>query len=380
MAENRLTARDLRGIIIFAALVYLAIVFIGAIAKVIVVFSIILLLTLILNPVVTWLERCRIPRFVSALVIAILLLGLLALIAWAVVPRVIAEFSSLISHIPGYLARLRDWTAERFPDLARQIPVSSEAIVRRGLERIVPLLGGITGYALSLADVLVSAFIIFISTIYSLSNPRPMAQGFLALFPQRYRPKVIETTYEISLQMRAWAFGTLIAMAMIFGLTWIALTLLKVQASFLLGLFAGVMEVVPVLGPVISGAFAVLVALGQSPILALWVLIVFIGIQQVEGHLIIPLVMSSRLQLHPVSVIFAVLVMGGLFGLVGVFLATPAAAIVKVLVSKFYLEPTESYEKETLPAEAEKIVAGPEQPPPSDEPKGGPAPGVTPKG
>jgi predicted PurR-regulated permease PerM len=88
------------------------------------------------------------------------------------------------------------------------------------------------------------------------------------------------------------------------------------------------------------------------------VLFVFIGIQQLEGHILIPLVMSSRLQLHPVSVIFAVLVMGALFGLVGIFLATPVAAIIKVIFYKFYVEPRSVPATDEIPKAAEQIVSG----------------------
>lgn len=357
--DHTVTAADLRGVVIFAAFVYLAIRFIDAIAQIILVFAIILLVILILNPVVTWLERRKIPRVVSAFMIVLLILGVAGGVAWLVVPRIVRDFWDLASSIPGYLIRLRDWLGSKYPTLASQVPtISGAVLVREAASRLVPFFGGITGYAASIADVLISVVVILISTIYGLSNPRPLIQGFLMLFPQKSRQRAIDAVQEITAQMRSWAIGTGIGMFLIFLLTWVTMVLLGVRSAFLIGLVAGILEIVPVLGPFIAGTFATLVALGQDPHLAIWVLIAFIGIQQAEGHLIIPLVMSGQLQLHPISVIFAVLVMGGLFGLVGVFLATPVAAVMKVLVYQFYVEPKSDVEEKEIFEATEQVVSG----------------------
>jgi predicted PurR-regulated permease PerM len=366
MAEDRITAADLRGVVIFAAFVYLAIRFIGAIAQILLVFGIILLITLIMNPVITWLEQRKIPRFVSVSLFAILTVVLVGLVAWLVVPRVAHEFWILASGVPSYLDRLRSWLGSQFPGAAGRVPiVSPETLIRLATERLGPLLGGITGYAISIAGVVVSALVIFISTIYALASPTPLVQGLLVLFPREQRTRVIEVVHDITLQMRAWALGTGIGMILIFLLTWVVLAALGLKSAFLIGVIAGALEIVPVLGPFIAGSLAVLAALGQDPSIAIWVFIAFVGIQQVEGHVIIPLVMSGQLQLHPISVIFAVLVMGGLFGIIGIFLASPVAAVTKVLVYKLYVEPKADVEEHELAKATEQVVTG--QPPPEAE-------------
>ena len=110
-----------------------------------------------------------------------------------------------------------------------------------------------------------------------------------------------------------------------------------VKQAFLFGVIAGLLEIVPVIGPLVAAVPPVIVALLQNPIMAIWVVIVFTGIQQAEGHLIIPLVMSKQLSLHPVTVIFSVLVMGGLFGIIGIFLASPAAFTAGIIYEEILL-------------------------------------------
>lgn len=363
MRRNELTPASLgsvlRSTVLFTVLVLVVVRFIDTVATVFLIFSIITLITLVLNPVVNWLEHRKVPRWASAFGLAVLFIGFLAFIGWLIAPRVGSDFASLVSRIPKALASLKHWLAEGYPAAAAHIPGSSSDLLKEGINRLAPYAAGLLGYAGTLADVLVGGVVIFIGSIYTLSNPKPLAQGFVALFRPELRGKVTDAIQELSSQMLSWAFATMIAMLIVFVLVWIALSLLGVKGAFLIALVSGILEVVPVLGPLVSGGIAVLAALGQSPELAFWTLIIFVGIQQVEGHILIPLVMSGRLELHPASVIFAVLSMGALFGLVGVFLATPAAALVKVLVYKFWIEPVNASNgsaQDEIPEHAERIV------------------------
>lgn len=357
MAENRLTAADLRRVVLFAAFVYLAIRFIGTIAGIILVFGIVLLLSIILNPIVSWLERYKIPRALSTFALAAAALGLIWLFMWLIVPRLAEQFAGLAADSPAYLSSLQGWAERELPDVAKRIP-SPDVLIEEGVRRIGPLLGGLAGYAVSFANLLASMFVIFISTAFVLSNPRPIVQGFLALFPAKSRKKVIDTVQSISQQMKAWALGTIIGMLIVFTLTWIGLSILEMEAAFLFAVIAGLLEIVPIIGPIAAAVPPVLVALAQDPIFALWVALIFVIIQQLESNLIIPLVMGGQLKQHPLSIIFAVLIMGGIFGLVGIFLAVPIVATVKILITKFYIEPLMESEENRLPEETEQIISG----------------------
>jgi predicted PurR-regulated permease PerM len=285
---------------------------------------------------------------------------------------VIDDFGRLLSEIPRLLTKVREFLARDYPSAAARLPSSPGELIRENIDQLGKYAGGLLGYAQTLADVFVSAFVVFVGTIYTLSSPKPLAQGFIALFRPEMRAKVTEAVQELSAQMLSWALGTFIGMITIFLLVWIALSLLGVEGAFLIALLSGVLEIVPVLGPIASGGIAVLAALAQSPELAIWTFLVFVVIQQIEGQILIPVVMSGRLELHPVSVIFAVLTMGALFGIVGIFLATPAVALIKVVVYKFWIEPitaSNGPDKEEIPEHAERIVQHtPQQRPDTGQP------------
>jgi predicted PurR-regulated permease PerM len=148
-------------------------------------------------------------------------------------------------------------------------------------------------------------------------------------------------------------------MSVVFLLVWLLLSpILHVRFAFVFALTAGLLEIVPTLGPIASAIAPILIALADSPAKALWVLVGFIVIQQIESHLIIPLILGRGLRLHPVTVVFVVVVMAWLFGIVGIFLAVPLCAVAKTLFEDLYLEPRETKRQEDVSGHVEQIVAG----------------------
>jgi predicted PurR-regulated permease PerM len=117
----------------------------------------------------------------------------------------------------------------------------------------------------------------------------------------------------------------------------IGLWLMKVPNAVLFGVLAGIGEGIPTIGPILSAIPPVAVALADDPMKALWVAVLFLGIQQLENNLLVPFIMGSRLNLHPVSILFFVLALGSVLGFAGALLAVPTAIITKVLWEEFYL-------------------------------------------
>jgi predicted PurR-regulated permease PerM len=117
----------------------------------------------------------------------------------------------------------------------------------------------------------------------------------------------------------------------------IGLWLLKVPNFILFGILAAIGEGIPTIGPILSAIPPIAVSLADDPMKALWVAVLFLGVQQLENNILVPFIMGSRLKLHPVSILFFVLALGSLIGLAGALLAVPAAIITKVLWEEFYL-------------------------------------------
>jgi putative permease len=335
--SDGLTFRDLRNAILFAALVYAAIAFARHVTNILLVLSIAILIVVVLSPTVTWLSRRGIPRWAGALAIVLGFLGLAGLAGYLITPVVVVQATQLAAELPALFSKLETFLARLFAS-ASGLSGSAPKLDLQTITQISrPLLGGLAQITTGTAQILVGAVVVFITTIYTLISPGPLVNGFLGSLRAEDRPRAAAAGERVALQIHAWAKGTAIAMAAIFALTWPVLSLLGFKQALLFAAIAGVLELVPVIGPIASAVPPVLVALVTEPIRALWVIAAFVVIQQVESHLLIPIVMSRQVNLHPVTVLFWVLVMGTLFGIIGVFIATPTAVVAGVLYDELYL-------------------------------------------
>ncbi len=347
MPEKALTGRDLRAAILFAALVYLAIRFTSQIADILLILSVSALITAALSPIASRLQRHRVPRQASAAFLALAVIAIVVLAGYLILPRAAKQVGELAKQGPGFAKEAYRWVQRAGLDeyLPKKIDTASLNQIAR------PLITGASRATASAAGAVAGALLVFIITVYLLANPAPITGGILRVLDPAMRDRARSTGERLAGQIRAWAVGVLIGMFFIFLVTWIALSIIGMKQAFLFAVIAGLLEAVPVIGPIISAVPPTLVALLSSdPITALWVVIAFVVIQQFEGNVLIPVVMSRQLSLHPVTVTFAVLVMGGLFGIVGVFLAAPAAVAAGIVLDEFYLGPRE--EKVTEKPEA----------------------------
>ena len=347
--------------ILFAAMVFLAIRFIAAIGGVVLLFSLVALFTLILSPLVTWLERHKVPRYVGTIALAVFLLGLIAVVAWQAYPILRDQLGELFASLPRYVSRIEGWLAEHVGfmgfERAKAPGQRNIGIISRSSNYLLARVGS---YTLSAIELLASMGIVFISTIYALARPRQLIEGLLRLIEPDRSERAANILQNLAGQLRKWAYSLLVGMLAVALLTWIALgPVLHLPFSLLFAAIAGLLEVVPTIGPILSAVLPAIIALGISPMLFVWVLIAFTIIQQIENHIIVPIVLGRGVQLHPVSVIFAVAVLGAVFGIVGVFLAVPAAVTVKILVEELYIKPRELH-KEQLGDKVEPIVSGQE--------------------
>jgi predicted PurR-regulated permease PerM len=207
------------------------------------------------------------------------------------------------------------------------------------------------------ASVISYLVVIVIATIYSVAQPEPLVNGFAALFPAGRRQEVRRILRELYETVQRWFVGQLASMLLIGVLSTVALYLIGVPFALLLGIFSGLISFIPFVGPLISVIPPLLLALIGTPIDALWVVLAYAAIQTIESYLIQPLVMSRAVSLHPAVVMFALLIMGTLFGFVGVLIAVPLVAAIAVLLRELWIERMDS------------LGTDPKPPPPKRETK-----------
>jgi predicted PurR-regulated permease PerM len=218
-------------------------------------------------------------------------------------------------------------------------PTAPESPIRA---RLAEQLRGATRYLFPFLSSTLSALaglaIILFVAIYVAADTDLYHRGLMHLFPHRSRRLAGDILTEIATQLRKWLTTQLIAMAVIGVVSTVVLLILDVKAAFALGLIAGLLEFIPTIGPILSAIPAIAMGFLDSPEKALYVAIAYIAIQQLEGHILIPLLMKGGMDLPPVLTILAQALMALLFGFLGLMVAVPMLAAAMVPVKMLYVE------------------------------------------
>jgi predicted PurR-regulated permease PerM len=279
-----------------------------------------------LTPGVDWLEKHRVKRGLGAALIVLLLIGILVGAGAMVGPSLGKQTGEIVKEAPKTMKTLQ----QRVPILPRITAMLGKEVRNIGkllFPAISSLLGAIGGLVL----------IIFIG-MYIAVEPGLYRAGILHLIPHDARPRAHEVLDTLRNTLRGWLFARLLAMIIIGTLTGVALALMKVKGAAALGLLAGIFELIPFFGPIVSAIPAVGLALVDSPQKALGVGVLYLLMQQLEGNVISPLILEKRLAIPPVLTVLAVSAMGIVFGVLGMLVAEPLLAAGLVLTKMLYVE------------------------------------------
>ena len=344
--------------------------FVYRISGVVLAFLLTILLSIILSAPVNYLARRGWPRMWGALTVIAVLAGLLWLFGLALVPAVETQSRQFAEAFPTLLdeALILANQAQSFFGLGTQIGLNPENLSTVGQEFLTgSTVSTAAGVGLTVATALSLGLVVFISTIYLVIRPAPWVDGFVSLFPAEWRPRTREVLDAMYHTVQRWFLGQLTAMTFIAVFWAISLYIIGVPFALLLGIFSGLVSFVPYVGALISVVVPMLLALISDPFTVVWVILAFVIIQQIEGNILQPIVMSRAVDLHPALVVFALLVMGTLFGLVGVFLAVPLVAALQVLVRELWVQrmdqigtdpdpPSREPQRRTLPRPISRIL------------------------
>lgn len=331
--------RALARTIYLAAGVFVFVWFLDAITLVLLFFLIALILTLALNPPVTWLERKKVPRVLAALLVLGMLGALTVGLGALVVPRLADEASGLAESLPAYATQLQSRAADvvdHYPRLAQRLRPDGD-LLRQWTPVLQTALARVGRYSLSILGALVFGLLLFSTVVYSLANPRPLLRGYLSAWPAHLRPQAERAFARSAQAVSGYVWANAIVGAVEAVAAGIALSMLGVPGALVWAAFTLFSEMVPQVGSLLMAVPPVLVALAVDPQKALWVAVFYIVLQQVAGTFLAPIVQGSQMKLHPVSLIFSVLAMGSVFGVLGAFVSTPLAGMVKAFYEEFYL-------------------------------------------
>jgi len=303
------------------------------------------------NPLVNFLSRRT--RFSRGFCILILYIVIGVLIFWAVqafVPLVSGEIRDITSGSADQPSSLIGKVAARGDisvfgndiNVKEAMDSTVSWIISQFPSRAIPLFFGAL-------EKLILTIVFFVITFYFLLESGKYAESFLRIIPDPYREEIASLLERVNMTLGAYIRAQVILIFIMSGASFIVLSILKVKFAIVLSIMTGVFEVVPVIGPIVATAVVASVALLQSsapfglssPILAMLVVAAYFLLRQFEDYFIIPNVASHFVRVHPVLGIFALLVGGSYAGILGLFLAIPTAAILKVIIGYIYGKLTE---------------------------------------
>jgi predicted PurR-regulated permease PerM len=280
-------------------------------------------------------EPSRLPPTLALFVVCAGALALLAGAFWWQGPRVAEEAGILRQELPDAVATLRARVEEigGVRRLSENLP-SAQELIGDG-EALVQ--GAARAASSTLGMLAVAGLWLFVGFLFALS-PRLYRDGFVRLLPHGNRERACVVLSRLQDTLWWWSLGRMVSMTFVGVATGAGLWLLDVPLAFLLGLIAALLSFIPNLGPILAAVPAVLLALAQSPQVALWVVALYVGIQAVESLLLDPVIDRRTVYLPPALTVVAQLVLGTLVGLLGVALAAPLTAATMTVVSVLWMQ------------------------------------------
>lgn len=334
----RVRVVNLHSLILWGLGVYLLVRFVDAVAATLLFFVLALVLAIALDGPICWLQRHKMSRKFSVATLAFLLLATISLGLFFGAPTIQKQTTDTLNNIPVYTQKLQ----QRLEHMTARSPYLRDSIQKFNMQRRLNEVGQsalprIGKLSLDLLSGLIAAILLVAVTFYAVADPAPLIRGALRSLPKPYRRTGIHIFRRVMSQLQAWARATFWLMLIIGLLSGLGLWAIGLPSPLVFGIIAGLGEAVPVVGPIISCIPPLFVALSTDPVKAVWVVGLFILIQQIEGNILVPRIMASAMKLHPVPVLFCVVIMGSLTGPIGLLLAIPLLAIAKIVYEETYL-------------------------------------------
>ncbi|MBI5221850.1 MAG: AI-2E family transporter [Candidatus Magasanikbacteria bacterium] len=296
---------------------------------VLIVFAAILFSSMLEKPV-DYLHQRKIPRAVSVVLIYLILIALVTFVTWALVPPIVEQIKQLGVVFPSYIQKSFSFFNTKFNFIDFQALQNFSSSLTTGtttnlLNTIVSFFGGF-----------VSTVVVLVMTFYLVVEQNALKRAVRSITPEKYHFYLEEAFEKLQTKLGNWLAGQLVLSLIIGVLVYAALSIIGVPYALVLAILAGLFEFVPYIGPITATIPAVLIALAQSPLKALLVIIVSVVIQQLENHILVPQIMRKAVGLNPVVSIVALMIGLKVGGIAGGVVAIPLAAALSVFVTDIY--------------------------------------------
>jgi predicted PurR-regulated permease PerM len=283
-------------------------------------------------PVANFLSRYRIPRPLSVLLVYILVLLVFSGVVTLMIPPLTEQMTQLAQALPHLLMRLDAWGVLALVDSDAVVPSIQEALLGAG-DNLANVGANVFRRTRTLFSGAFTLLFVFVIALYLVVDRDALKKPFRLVVPAEHLPYAEGIIDRAQRKIGRWAVAQLSLGVIIGIIVWAGLSLFGVPYSLVLGLLAGVFEMLPVIGPILAAIPAVAVGLSQSLVLGLGVLLFYVVVQQLENQLLIPVIMRKATGLNPLVTILAALLGARLGGVAGLILAVPAAVVLSAFFS-----------------------------------------------
>ena len=338
-------ARDLRNLGYRAILLAAGLVALGLLFRELVTLMLAVLMTVILAIPLAALgdraERRGLPRALG--VASGMLGGLLGLtlVFALLIPPFADQTENFVDDVPEIVDNLRDRLHDVTGATDEDIGERVQDFLQGYVDEPERLIGPITSIGLNVAGVLGAIILMLITAFYMATNPRPLLDGAVSLVPPEKRDAARHVMSRMRSAWIGWMQGVAADMVISGTLLYLGLTLIGLDFAIVFAVITALLVVVPYFGAIVGGLPPVLFALTDSPGKAALVFAVYLAVQQIEGNVIIPLIMSRTVRLHPAVIAVGVVLVGQVFGFVGLFVAVPLLSAIVILADELWVKPTE---------------------------------------
>ncbi len=321
--------------IIKVALVVLALVFLYLIKEVLAILFLAIIIASAVGSWASFFERYYLPRILAVLLIYLVFISSIALVFYTVIPPVIAEIKQLAVVLPDYYDTLSTQVFKTTRGIAPDYAKNAQQFLLDFGEKIKSFTSGIVGAVSGLFGGVIAFMLTLIISFY-LSVQKNGVEDFLRfIIPKDQEEYVLRLWHRVEIKLGKWFQGQLLLGLIIGVAVFAGLSFIGIPYALLLALIAGIFEIIPIVGPLFSSLLGITVATIISPALGILTFIFYLIVQQVENHVLVPLLMKKITGLNPVIVIVALLVGVKLGGIVGMLIAVPLATIIGELLDDF---------------------------------------------
>jgi predicted PurR-regulated permease PerM len=325
------------GTILRVVFIILLFAFLYILKDVLIIFLFALIIASAISPFANWLDEKGFPRLLGVLLLFLVVLVLIIAVLSLIIPYISQDISQLVSTMPQFVAKVSTSLEKVQQGSPQYFDFLSEIqnILQGFSDYLQQSSQSIVGLIISIFGGVMSAIAILIISFYLSVTKRGIESFLGSIVPEKYESYAIDLWKRSELKVGLWLQGQLL-LGLIMGLlVYVGLSLMNIKFALILGFLAAILEIIPMVGPVIAAIPAIFLAFLQSPTLGLWVIVFYVIVQQLENHLLVPVVLGKTIGLNPVVVIIALLIGQSLAGVPGMILSVPVATIIVEMMDDF---------------------------------------------